>query len=239
MLPIRCGIVDDKPLAIDIIRTYMERVPFLTLVYTTTNPLEALGWVNQKLVELVFLDIQMPELTGVQFMKITEARVSIILTTAYPDYALKGFEHSALDYLLKPISFERFYKAASKARDWLAHCPTTLPLPVNPVGSPRDYLFVKVAHKIAKVFFSSIKYAEAMQNYTILHTTDGKVITLQSLKQMEDQLPAGLFIRVHKSYLINISRIDTVERNRIYISDVQIPVGETYQNTFLKVLKLP
>lgn len=239
MLPIRCIIVDDKPLAIDIIRTYIERVPFLTLVNATTNPLEALIWVDQQLADLVFLDIQMPELTGVQFMKMTESQVSTILTTAYADYALEGFEHQALDYLLKSIPFERFYKAALKVRDWLEHHNGAISLPVDQGNSGRDYLFVKTDYKMVKVFFSSITHAEARQNYTILYTNDNKIITLQPLKQIEVQLPVNNFIRVHKSYLVNIRKIDEIEKNTITIGKVRIPIGETYQIAFFKIVKYP
>lgn len=239
MLPLRCAIVDDKPLAIDVIRTYIEQVPFLTLVHATTNPLAALPWVDQQLVDVIFLDIQMPELTGVQFMKIVEARVGIVLTTAYTDYALEGFEHSALDYLLKPVSFERFYKAALKAKSWLERRQNPAALPVTPAETGRDYIFVKTDYKIVKIAFPTMAYAEAKQNYTVLHTTDGKIMTLQPLKQLAEQLPSNSFVRVHKSYLVNLRKIEAVERNQIYIGEARIPIGETYQSAFLKVLNLP
>lgn len=152
MKPIRCGIVDDKPLAIDIIRLYVEKVPFLQVAHTTTNPLDALEWVNAQTVDLLFLDIQMPELTSLQVAVLTESRVRIIFTTAYADYALVGFEHNAVDYLLKPVSFERFYKAASKARAWFDHVvtagPTVTPISLRPV---KLHLYIKVDTKLVKV----------------------------------------------------------------------------------------
>lgn len=239
MLPLRCAIVDDKPLAIDVIRTYIEQVPFLSLVHATTNPLAALLWVDQQLVDVIFLDIQMPELTGVQFMKIVEARVGIILTTAYANYALEGFEHNALDYLLKPVSFERFYKAALKAKKWREQRPHPAILPVKPAAPGRDYFFVKTDYKIVKISFATMTYAEARQNYTILHTTDGKIMTLQPLKQLAEQLPSNHFVRVHKSYLVNLRKIEAVERNQIHLGEARIPIGETYQSAFLKMLNLP
>ncbi len=237
--PIRCIIIDDKPLAIEIIRNYIERVSFLSLARTTTNPLEALPWLDQQLADLVFLDIQMPELTGVQFMKIAESKVGIILTTAYAEYALEGFEHQALDYLLKPFSFERFYKSVLKAKEWLLKTQIELVEESNYLNPDRDFLFIRSNNRLVKVFFSDVTHAEAMQNYSILHTIEKKIITLQPLKQIEAQLPQNKFVRVHKSYVVNIRKIDEVVRNIIIIGKTEIPIGETHQNAFFKILKQP
>lgn len=237
MKPIRCGIVDDKPLAIDIIRLYTEKVPFLQTTHITTNPLDALEWVNKQAVDLLFLDIQMPELTGLQVATLTESRVRVIFTTAYPDYALVGFEHNAIDYLLKPVSFERFYKAALKAKTWFDFASATGPAVPPAVSEPaKTHLFIKVDAKLVKVRFDELLYVQAMENYVLFHTLTGKRMTLQNMKQTEEQLSENRFIRIHKSFIVNIDRIDSVERSRVFIAQTVIPVGDVYRESFLRAL---
>lgn len=228
---IRCAIVDDKPLAIDVLRTHAAKIPFLEISYTTTNPLDALAFIHDETVDLLFLDIQMPELTGLQVATLLGTKPRIIFTTAYTDYALDGFEHGAVDYLLKPISFERFYKAALKASE-LINLPVAPKPAISPVEPPKNYLFVKTEAKLVKVAFDDLLYVEAMQNYCVLHMVDKQVITLQLMKQMQEQLPANQFMRVHKSYLINIAKIDSIERSRIFIGKMVIPVGDSYRDSF-------
>lgn len=237
MKPIRCGVVDDKPLAIDIVRLYAEKVPFLQVTHTTTDPLDALEWVNTQSVDLLFLDIQMPELTGLQVAMLTESRVRVIFTTAYADYALVGFEHNAIDYLLKPVSFERFYKAALKAKAWFDHATTPVPqvTPAQP-ESPRSHLFIRVDAKLVKVAFDELLYVQAMENYVVFHTLNSKLMTLQNMKQTEAQLPGNRFVRVHKSFIVNTDKIDSVERSRVFIDTAVIPVGDVYRESFLQLL---
>ncbi|RYF48854.1 MAG: response regulator transcription factor [Cytophagaceae bacterium] len=158
----------------------------------------------------------------------------LIFTTAYADHALEGFEHGAIDYLLKPISFARFYKAVQKARDLLPR-PTAVQLPPEVPG--RDFLFVRTESRLVNVAFSQLLYIEAMQNYCLLHTTDARIITLQTMKQMQEQVPGDQFIRVHKSFLVNISKIDSVERNRIFMGKTIIPIGDSYRDSFYQRLK--
>lgn len=232
--PIRCGIVDDKPLAIDLLRTHAEQIPSLQVAFTTTNPLDVLPQLEATPVDLLFLDIQMPGLTGLQLAKLLGPTTKIIFTTAYADYALDGFEHSAVDYLLKPISFERFYKAVLKARE-LIHRPA--PSEVTPAQPMRDFLFVRTEARLVKILFNTLLYVEAMQNYCMMHTTDARVMTLQPIKQLQEQLPTEQFVRVHKSYLVNISQIDSVERSRIFIGKSVIPVGDSYRDTFYQQLR--
>lgn len=231
---IRCGLVDDKPLAIDLLRTHAEQVSSLHIAFTTTNPLDVLPHLEETPVDLLFLDIQMPGLTGLQLAKLLGPTTKIIFTTPYADYALDGFEHSAIDYLLKPISFERFYKAILKARA-VIHRPT---LPETTPSQPaRDFLFVRTEARLVKVQFNTLLYVEAMQNYCMLHTTDARVMTLQPIKQLKEQLPTEQFVRVHKSYLVNISQIDSVARNRIFIGKHVIPVGDNYRDAFYQKLQ--
>jgi two-component system LytT family response regulator len=236
---IRCLIVDDEPLALHIIEDYIAKVPFLTLVKATTNPIEALTLVQEKLVDLVFLDVQMPELTGIQFLRIANGKAKVILTTAYPQYALEGYELDVIDYLLKPIAFDRFFKSAQKAQGILQ--PTAQPVQPEPIQQKQndflsDFIFVKTEHKIQKVYLNDILFIEGLKDYISIFTAAERIITLQNMKKMEDALPAKNFIRVHKSYIVSINKIDSIERSRIFIADKIIPVGDTYREEFFKIV---
>ena len=240
---IRCIIVDDKPLAIDILKDYTGKVSFLELLYTTQNPLDALDFVRNNTVDLVFLDIQMPELSGIQFLKILNGACKVILTTAYTEYALDGYELDVIDYLLKPVSFERFYKAAEKARKAIDHTSPTPALQTTalnnnlPTAQPEtNGLFVKTEYKIQRIDFSSILYIEARQNYIVIVTDTAQVMSLQSIKNIEEKLPASQFARVHKSYIVSLSKIDTIEKSRIFIREAVIPVGDSYRDAFFSRL---
>jgi len=230
---IRCIVVDDKPLAIDVLKHYIEKVPFLELIYSTTNPLEALSKVAEGEVDLVFLDIQMPELTGLQFMKIVKGKCQVILTTAYTEYALEGFENDAVDYLLKPVSFERFYKAVEKAQ-LIQKGMSALPKELPNVKQDKniDHIFVKTEYKLIRIATATILYVEGMQNYVNIYTTTGKITSLQTMKKMEEQLPNPEFVRVHKSFIVAVDKIDNVERNRIAIGDKLIVLGDNYRTAF-------
>lgn len=230
---IRCIVVDDKPLAIDVLKHYIEKVPFLELIYSTTNPLEALSKVAEGEVDLVFLDIQMPELTGLQFMKIVKGKCQVILTTAYTEYALEGFENDAVDYLLKPVSFERFYKAVEKAQ-LIQKGMSALPKELPNVKQDKniDHIFVKTEYKLIRIATATILYVEGMQNYVNIYTTAGKITSLQTMKKMEEQLPNPEFVRVHKSFIVAVDKIDNVERNRIAIGDKLIVLGDNYRTAF-------
>jgi two-component system LytT family response regulator len=233
----RCVIVDDKPLAIDILTDYVSKVPFMALTFSSTNPLEALNHVMEGHTDLVFLDIQMPELNGLQFIKITQGKCKVIFTTAYSEYAVEGFDNDAIDYLLKPISFERFYQSAKKAQFALQGSIAQQQSIENltpPVVKAAEYIFVKTEYKLVKVTISDILYIEGMQNYVTIHTQDDKIMCLQSLKRTEEQLPASQFLRVHKSYIVAIGKINSIERNRITIGQVIIPLGDVYRDTFFK-----
>ncbi len=237
---IRCLIIDDKPLAIDILADYTRKVPFLELIDTTTNPIEGLSIVRDEQIDLVFLDIQMPELTGLQFMRIAGKQCKVILTTAYAEYALEGFEHDVIDYLLKPIAFDRFYRAAAKALQVLgndAKYPLATRNEIFSDGYRQDeYLFIKTEHRIQKVNLRDILFIEGLQNYITLHTTEGRILSLQTMKKVEEQLPPKEFIRVHKSYIVSLRHITSIERSRIQIGDQLIPVGDVYRDAFYKVI---
>jgi DNA-binding LytR/AlgR family response regulator len=242
---IKCLVVDDEPLALNIIEDYIAKIPFLQLVKATTNPIEALTIVQEGGVDLVYLDVQMPELTGIQFLRIANGRAKVILTTAYPQYALEGYELDVIDYLLKPIAFDRFFKSAQKAQGIIQ--------PVGKSGSkeeavavavvqPRqdfstDFIFIKTEHKIQKVYLHHILFIEGLKDYISIFTDTERIITLQNMKKMEDALPENHFVRVHKSYIVALNKIDSIERSRIFIGDKVIPVGDTYRDQFFKLIE--
>jgi DNA-binding LytR/AlgR family response regulator len=208
----------------------MEGEPELDLVLATTDVFEALKVVQAGAVDLVLLDIQMPELTGLQFMKIMDGKCAVIITTAYPDYALQGYEFDVVDYLLKPFSPERFWIAIRKA------IARQRGLQEEKVNLPADYIFVKSEYRMMKVALADILYLEALRDYIAIHTTEGKILTLQSLRSFEESLPTQGFLRVHKSFIISISKITAIEKKAVWIGKTIIPVGDTYLETFRKRL---
>ncbi|MBS1525061.1 MAG: response regulator transcription factor [Bacteroidetes bacterium] len=236
---IRCLVVDDEPLALHILEDYISKMPFLQLVKVTTNPIEALQLVQEGGIDLVFLDVQMPELTGIQFLRIANGKTKVILTTAYSQYALEGYELDVIDYLLKPIAFDRFFKAVQKAQAIIQ--PAAKTEAKQEQSSPQtdflsDFIFVKTEHKIQKVYLNDILFIEGLKDYISIFTPAERIITLQNMKKMEDALPEKHFIRVHKSYIVSINKIDSIERSRIFIGDKIIPVGDTYRDDFFKVV---
>ena len=241
---IRCLVVDDEPLAQHIVEDYISKVPNLKLVKSTTNPIEALTWVQEGGVDLVFLDVQMPELTGIQFLKIANGKAKVILTTAYPEYALEGYELDVVDYLLKPIAFDRFFKSVQKAQGIIQ--PSLKPAAALEQVQPQqqqqndflsDFIFVKSEHKIQKVYLRDILFIEGLKDYISIFTPAERIITLQNMKKMEDALPERHFVRVHKSYIVSLNKIDSIERSRIWIGDKIIPVGDTYRDQFFKIIE--
>ncbi|MGE6220415.1 LytR/AlgR family response regulator transcription factor [Nubsella zeaxanthinifaciens] len=235
---IRCMIVDDKPLAIDVLKHYVSKVPSMTLTFCTTNPLEALNKVMEREVDLVFLDVQMPELSGLQFMKIVKGKCLVVLTTAYAEYALEGYENDAVDYLLKPVSFERFYKSVEKVQlmlDGLAGANNAGALPVMREKEV-VHIFVKTEYRLVRVDVAEILYIEGLQNYVVIYTITGKITSLQTMKKMEEQLPSSQFIRIHKSFIVAINKISSIERNRVSIGERTIAVGEVYREAFYQAI---
>ncbi|HRG27916.1 MAG TPA: LytTR family DNA-binding domain-containing protein [Chitinophagales bacterium] len=227
---LKCCILDDEPLAIKLLSGYVVKTPLLELILATTDPFKALATVQSGEIDLILLDIQMPELTGIQFMKIIDNKCGVILTTAYKDYALQGFEFDVIDYLLKPISFEKFHAAIQKATQRLN---TQLP--------PKEYnhyLFVKSEHRLIKVNFDEIFYFESFRDYITIHTTSDKIMTLQSLRSFEESLPSDKFLRIHKSHLIAIDKITAIENNRILINNTFLPIGEVYREQVFTRLQL-
>lgn len=243
-MTLKCIAVDDEPLALDIIEDYVSKVPFLELVKRTENAIEALQLVQAGGIDLVFLDVQMPDLTGIQFLKIANHKASYILTTAYSQYALESYDLNVSDYLLKPIAFDRFYKAVEKVHvRHTSSAGTAQALPVvvappPPVAAPvqhiQDFIFVKTEHKIQKIELDDILYIEGLKDYISIFTKAERVITLQNMKKMEETLPSSKFIRVHKSYIIALDKIESIERSRISICSKIIPIGDTYRDEFFR-----
>ncbi|TDN38634.1 response regulator transcription factor [Hymenobacter sp. UV11] len=226
--PIQCLLVDDKPLALDILADYVAQVPALHLAGSSQNPVEALNWVEERRIELIFLDIQMPQLTGLQFLQALNRRAQVVLTTAYAEHALTGFEHDVIDYLLKPIPFERFYQAVEKAQRRLR--PT-------PAETSRPYLFIKTEHRMQRVNLAEVLYLEGLQNYVLIHTATEKLLARQTISSLEASLPVAGFVRVHKSFIVALAHIHIVERSRIFIRVAAgepriIPVGDAYRSAF-------
>lgn len=220
--PIRCVAVDDEPLALEIIAEYVEKVPALDLLACISDPVSALEMIRTEEVDLVFLDIQMPELTGIEFIQAMDRKCDIILTTAYPQFALEGFELDVTDYLLKPISFERFHKAIRKILDRRQ---------MN-----NDYIFVKSDQGLQKLNLNDILYIEGLKDYVSIYTIKERIISLQVMKNMESVLPSNRFRRIHRSYIVALDQIDRIERNKVLIGDNDLPIGETYKDTFLKLI---
>lgn len=229
---LKCLVIDDEPLAISLLSDYVKKTDGLELAGSFTNPIEALHFIEETAVDLLFLDIQMPELTGLQFGKILRGRIPIILTTAYEEYALQGYELDVIDYLVKPISFERFLMAVQKARS------RVLPSPTEPVqasvANTSNYIFVKTNYKTQRINLDEILYLEGLGDYVQIHLPDERVLTLMNMKDLVEMLPAERFMRVHKSYLVAFDKIDYIERNRILINGQRIPIGPTYQEAFWK-----
>ncbi|TDQ10035.1 LytR/AlgR family response regulator transcription factor [Pedobacter metabolipauper] len=236
---IRCLAVDDEAYASEIIATYIRKTPFLELVGTTTDPFAALSMVQDGKVDLVFLDIQMPELTGIQFLKICGGKCKVILTTAYPEYALDGFDLDVVDYLLKPVSYERFYQAVSKVQQLMPVLHEAPGLPVADPGSSNDFIFIKgdAKNKFIKIDFKDILFVEGLKNYVSIYTASQRIITYQTLRDLETILPCPPFYRVHKSYILSIEKIKMIDGNAVFIAEHVIPIGETYRDSFFKMIR--
>ena len=216
-----CIIVDDEPLAQEILEEYVKKVPQLQLLATLESGLEAIQFVKQQSVDLVFLDIQMPDITGIQTAGLLDAKTKVIFTTAYHEYAVEGFELEAVDYLLKPISFDRFLKAIQR----LGQTDDEL----QPKTTADDYIFVKAEYKIKKIRFDDILYIEGMKDYLRIVTSNEKVMTLLSFAKLLPKLPSSRFLRIHKSYVVSLAAIDSIEKGNIRIGETLLPVSETYK----------
>jgi DNA-binding LytR/AlgR family response regulator len=230
---INCIVVDDEQHAIDILTHYIKQTPLLTLVGTSTNPIEALQIIATQKVDLVFLDIHMPELSGIDFIKALNGKVKVILTTAYSEFALEGYDLDVVDYLLKPIRLPRFLSAVQKVAKSLKEED------VQEVED--DYIFVKTESKgkLLKINLNEIDYIEGMKNYVAIHSGGSKIMVYTAMKEIEDRLPAKQFMRIHKSFIIRIDRITGIEGNRVLLKNVHadVMIGENYKNDLMEKVK--
>jgi len=228
---INCVTIDDEPLARECIANYVREIDFLQLVGSGNNPIALNEILEQKQVDLIFLDIQMPIMNGIDYLKLTPTKPMVILTTAFPSYALEGYQLEVVDYLLKPITFNRFFQAVNKAKkNHYAQQPTSIQTTKEQGAS----FFIKCNHKYEKLYFEEILFVQAMQNYVTIYTTKGKYMTLLYLKNVAQNLDDQQFIRVHKSYLVAIDKIETIEDNELIIQNFRIPISRNYKETVLK-----
>ena len=229
-----CLIIDDEPLARKGLREYIADVDFLELAGEFDSPLKATDALGKGQIHLLFLDIHMPKISGIDFLKTLQHPPLVIFTTAYPQYALEGFDLSVLDYLLKPISFDRFFKAVLKAKEYYEHRQpagaTTL------IENRDDYIFIKADNKLVKLAYNDIVFVEALQNYVAIHTAEKKFITYLTFKSIEESLPADMFIKVHKSYLVAVQKISSIEGNEILAGTHHIPISRNLKEEVMERL---
>lgn len=253
-----CIIVEDEPLARNLLTQYVLKMPALTLLQAFSNPLEAMSFLRNNPTDILFLDIQMPEITGIMLLKILQKKPIVILTTAYSEYAIEGYELDVTDYLLKPITFDRFVKAVEKATQRIA---STQPNNISSENIPKNavytegganteiganssenpasqpFIFVKDGTKLVKVRLNDILYIEGLKDYVTIHTTQKKIVTLQRMKILETQLPENQFVRIHNSYLVSLEAIDVIHKERVQIGNTFLPISDTYRKTFKEFIE--
>ncbi|GAA6768283.1 LytR/AlgR family response regulator transcription factor [Flavobacterium johnsoniae] len=237
----KCVIIDDEPLAVELLEDFVKKVDSLELVNTFNNAIDAVSFINQNNIDLIFLDIQMPHFSGIEFINTIEKKPLVIFTTAYSDYAVEGFNLGAVDYLVKPIPFHRFLKSVVRAQQ--INNPTA---PVQAVSEnvpapevEQDFMFVRAEYENVKMNFSDILFIEGLKDYVKIYTTDNKfTLTLISLIKLENLLSNKGFSRIHRSYIINIKHVKSIQKNKVLISDKRIPISESYKNAFFEKINL-
>jgi two-component system, LytTR family, response regulator len=233
-MTIDCIIVDDEPLSLDLIEGYVEKTPFLNLVGRCASAIEAIGVMNNKKVDLVFLDIHMPDLNGLEFSRTVKDETRIVFITAYEKYALNGYKVEALDYLIKPVNYEEFLTAANKAKKWFELVSQKSKGPEAEINS----IYIKSEHRIIQVKLADVVYIEGLKDYVkiFLAGQTKPLMSLMSMKSLEEQLPSSDFMRVHRSFIVNLTKIKTIERDRIIFGDVYIPISDKYKDDFQEYL---
>lgn len=233
---LRCIAIDDEPLALKLLEDNISKVPFLELVALCSNPLEAMQVLQQESVDLIFLDIQMPGLTGLQFIQSLAQKPMFILITAYEKYALDGYTLNVIDYLVKPVSLDRFIKACNKA--WELHQLKTKQPVVTTAEkeSAPEYLFVNVEYSLVKLVIAQIMWIEGLKDYIKIHLNGAKsIVTRMNMKAMEDELPASKFLRIHKSYIVSVDYITAIRKSSVFMDDMELPVGENYRDALAAI----
>jgi two-component system, LytTR family, response regulator len=228
---LKCLIVEDEPLARNLLTEYVKKIPYLQLIEASSNPLAALEVLRKNHIDLLFLDIQMPEITGITLLKTLQKKPLVILTTAYSEYALESYELDVVDYLLKPITFDRFLKAVDKASQRM-NVTQPASSEKKPIQEEPSFVFVKDGTKLVKIRWDDILYVEGLKDYVTIHTKQQKVVTLQRLKVLETQLPSDRFIRIHHSYIIALNAIDAIHKGEVQIGSTFIPVSDSYKKAF-------
>ena len=238
-----CLLVDDENLALRLLEDYINKIPQLTIVGKCQNALSALQILQTQQIDILFLDIQIPDLTGIELIKILKNKPEIILTTAYAEHALEGYQLDVTDYLLKPIPFERFVQAVNKAMEYrnlrnagVSNMQVTS-TPVSAAAPALDYMFVKSDYKQIKVPYADILYIEGLREYVSIYTKEKRIVTLETLKNLELTLPAQQFLRIHKSYIINTTKVEALNGNMVEMGKIKVPIGKNYREATLSVLK--
>lgn len=226
-MEIRCIIVEDEPLALDRTKGYVQKLPFLTLLATFDNATDALVFLQSNQVDLIFLDINLGEVSGIRLLETSKINSQVVITTAYPDYAIKGFDLNVCDYLLKPFDFERFVQAVDKVRNNLMK---------TEAQADKKFIFVKTEYRLEKIMLDEILFIEGMRDYRCIYTLHKRIMTLQTFGELELEIPSHLICRVHKSYMVAIDKIESIEKEVIKIGEKYVPVSETYKKGFWKVI---
>lgn len=251
---LNCLIVDDEPLAQEVLAAHIAKIPSLNLVQKCGNAMEAFEALHKNTIDLIFLDINMPVVSGLNFLRSLKDPPAVILTTAYTEYAMEGYELDVVDYLLKPVPFDRFFKAVKKASQHLnhqgrnvpalaeesiTHIPQAVTQP-NPVSIEKNYFFIKADGKLIKVNYADIKFIEGMKDYLKIHTTANAIVTHHTMKAMEEQLPSSKFMRVHKSYIIALNAIKSIEGNIIHLDmdKAEVPLGSSFKEALLAAVAI-
>ena len=226
-MKINCIVVEDEPLAIERVKGFILKLPFLNLLATFNNALEALAFLKSNKVDLLFLDIHIGEISGIHLLESATITSQVIITTAYHEYALKGFDLQICDYLLKPYTFERFVQAVDRAKYNLSK---------DEITNNKKFIFVKTEYRLDKILLSELLYIEGMKDYRRIHTINRRVMTLQTFNDFEKEISSSIICRVHKSFMISLDKIESVERDRIKIKNVYIPISDTYKKTFYDLI---
>jgi len=236
----KCVIIDDEPLAVDLLKDFVSKVDSLELVSAFNNAIDAVSFINQTNIDLIFLDIEMPHFSGIEFLNTIEKKPLIIFTTAYSDYAVEGFNLGAVDYLVKPIPFHRFLKSVVRAQQIFNPATAAQSISENITPeSEQDFMFVRAEYENVKMNFSDILFIEGLKDYVKIYTTDNKfTLTLISLIKLENLLSSKGFSRIHRSYIINIKHVKSIQKNKVLISDKRIPISESYKNAFFEKINL-
>ena len=229
---INCLLIDDEPLSLQLLEDFVKKVPYLRLVGKFEEPLQALSLIENQQVDLLFLDIKMPDISGIEFFKSLTVRPEVILVTAYSEFAIHGFEMKAIDYLLKPVSFEKFVTGCNRVKE-------LLDFRANKDAKHRDYIFINVAHKLHKIFFDDILYLEGYKDYTKLYlgSSSSPLLILHNLKYFEDLLDPADFARIHRSYIVSIRKVNTISRKSVTIQSNSLPVSDNYRDKFFSLIE--